>query len=215
MLTCMKDSAHDCLHIYRVLYQAIEISRYEQNVDEDVLIAACLLHDIGRAHQFNNPTVCHAEHGARMAYEHLIMNGWSKEQALHVESCISSHRFRGNNIPQSIEAKILFDSDKLDATGALGIARCLIYEGLISEPIYTLDDSGRINDELEHSEPSFIREYNGKLKVVYNNFYTLKATEIAAQRKAAAEDFYKNLLNEASWAHTVGMERLANLLTGK
>ncbi len=48
MLTCMQDSAHDREHIYRVLYTALDIARYEKNVDYDILITACLLHDIGR-----------------------------------------------------------------------------------------------------------------------------------------------------------------------
>ena len=97
MLSYMNDSAHDCLHIYRVLYLAIEISKYEQKVDEDVLIAACLLHDIGRAYQFNSPELCHAEYGASMAYEYLISNGWHEKQAQHVKSCISTHRYRGRS----------------------------------------------------------------------------------------------------------------------
>ena len=51
MLTCMGDSAHDKDHIYRVLYNALNIARTEKNVDYDVLITSCLLHDIGRKEQ--------------------------------------------------------------------------------------------------------------------------------------------------------------------
>ena len=59
MLSCMEDSAHDKEHIYRVLYHALEIAGEEVDVDYDVLIAACLLHDIGRKEQFADPTLCH------------------------------------------------------------------------------------------------------------------------------------------------------------
>ena len=60
MLDCMSDSAHDKDHIYRVLYIALDIAEYEKDVDHNVLIAACLLHDIGRQEQFDNPQLCHA-----------------------------------------------------------------------------------------------------------------------------------------------------------
>lgn len=61
MLSCIEDSAHDKGHIYRVLYAALDIARTEQNVDRDVLVCACLLHDIGRKEQFENPALCHAK----------------------------------------------------------------------------------------------------------------------------------------------------------
>ena len=64
MLFCMKDAAHDKEHIYRVLYNALEIAKTENNVNYDVLIAACLLHDIGRKEQFENPALCHATVGS-------------------------------------------------------------------------------------------------------------------------------------------------------
>ena len=57
MLSCMDDSAHDREHVYRVLYHALEIAKTLTNVDYDILIAACLLHDIGRKEQFENPAM--------------------------------------------------------------------------------------------------------------------------------------------------------------
>ena len=64
MLSCMQDSAHDKEHVYRVLYNAMIIAEKERDVNYDVLIGACLLHDIGRQEQFADPAVCHAEAGA-------------------------------------------------------------------------------------------------------------------------------------------------------
>ncbi len=71
MKECMQDSAHDQEHIYRVLYMALEIGESERDVDFDVLIAACLLHDIGRKEQFENPNLCHAHTGAEKAFAFL------------------------------------------------------------------------------------------------------------------------------------------------
>ena len=67
MLECMQDSAHDKEHIYRVLYVALDIAEQERHVDYDLLIAACLLHDIGRQEKFENPSLCHAVAGAEKA----------------------------------------------------------------------------------------------------------------------------------------------------
>ena len=67
MLSCMEDSAHDAQHIYRVLYNALLIAKEEEGVDHDVLLAACLLHDIGRKEQFADPALCHAAVGSDKA----------------------------------------------------------------------------------------------------------------------------------------------------
>lgn len=77
MLSCMGDSAHDKEHIYRVLYNALEIANTEINVDYDILIAACLLHDIGRKEQFENPALCHARVGSEKAYRFLKGHGFA------------------------------------------------------------------------------------------------------------------------------------------
>ena len=102
----MQDSAHDEHHVYRVLNGALDIANHEADVDFDVLIAACLLHDIGRESQFANPQLCHAQMGAEMAYDFLISRGWPDYKALQVKQCIAAHRYRGDCPPQSLEAKI-------------------------------------------------------------------------------------------------------------
>ena len=82
MASCMEDSAHDKEHIYRVLYNALDIAETESRVDQDILITACLLHDIGRGEQFRNPNVCHALAGGDMAYKFLTENGFGWRYAL-------------------------------------------------------------------------------------------------------------------------------------
>ena len=126
MRSCMDDSAHDCEHVYRVLYNALEIAKAEQNVDYDILITACLLHDIGRKEQIADPSLCHAAVGSEKAYRFLLEMGKDEAFAVQVKHCIQTHRFRKNLPPQTTEAKILFDADKLDVTGAIGIARSLM-----------------------------------------------------------------------------------------
>ena len=198
MLSCMDNAAHDKEHVFRVLYTAMEIAQTETNVDYDVLITACLLHDVGRKEQFENPALCHAEMGSSKAYAFLIDNGFSADFAEKVKHCIITHRFRNNNQPQTIEAKILFDADKLDTTGALGIARSLQYNGSMGEPLYGFNADGTVSDGTGDEQSSFFREYKFKLENIYNRFLTVSGARLAKKREAAAIAFYNELYAECS-----------------
>lgn len=211
MLSCMEDSAHDCEHIYRVLYDALEIAQSEEGVDFDVLIAACLLHDIGRKEQFENPALCHAMVGGEKAHKFLTDQGFDRDFSERVRHCIQTHRFRRNMQPESMEAKILFDADKLDATGALGIARTLMYKGNVAEPIYTKLPDGSISDGTGDTAPSFFQEYRHKLEKLYGNFYTARGAQLAQERRPIAAAFYESLYREVSSGYLSGREILGEL----
>lgn len=212
MLSCMDDSAHDKEHIYRVLYNALAIAQTEDNVDYDVLIASCPLHDIGRKEQFENPALCHASVGSEKAYQFLIDNGFDKTYAGQVRHCILTHRFRKSSPPESLEAKILFDADKLDVSGAMGIARSLIYKGIVSEPLYTLLPDGTVSTGEHDTVPSFFHEYKYKLENLYSHFYTAKGAEMAGERQKIAVDFYQCLYQEAASSYAHGKNELGKLL---
>lgn len=212
MLECMKDSAHDKEHIYRVLYSALDIARGENCVDYDVLISACLLHDIARQEQSENPAICHAEAGAEKAYKFLTESGFDVSFAEKVKHCILSHRFRKNKAPESTEAKILFDADKIDAAGTLGIARTLVYQGAMCEPLYSLLPDGRVSDGTNDETPSFFQEYKYKLEKIYSRFYTKRGKEISEERRKTAESFYNDMLREVSSSYDNGIELLNNIV---
>ena len=186
MLDCMKDSAHDKEHIYRVLNNALVIAKEEINTDYDVLITACLLHDIARPEQIADPSVCHAAFGSEKAYQFLLDNNFAADLAEKVRDCIRTHRFRRNDQPESLEAKILFDADKLDVSGALGVARTLVYKGTVSDPLYTRKPDGRISDGTDDMLSSFFREYKFKLENLYDRFYTQRGRELALERNTWA-----------------------------
>ena len=213
MLACMEDSAHDKEHIYRVLYNALEIAKTEADVNYDVLIAACLLHDIGRKEQFADPTLCHAAVGAEKAFRFLRENGFDEAFAQQVHHCILTHRFRKATPPETLEAKILFDADKLDVTGAIGIARTLMYKADMAEPLYHVLPTGQISDGSEDSGPSFFREYKFKLEKLYDKFYTARGAQLAQARRQIAADFYENLYREVSSGYIGGKEMLLVRLT--
>ena len=215
MRTCMSDSAHDVEHIYRVLYNALQIAEGEENVDRDVLIAACLLHDIGRQEQFADPTLCHARVGAEKAGRFLRGLGCPEEFAERVCDCIRTHRFRKNDPPVSVEAKILFDADKLDVTGALGIARTLQYKGEVEEPLYRALPDGSISDGTEDTGPSFFREYHFKLERLYDRFLTARGAELARERRKIAAVYYEALWREVTEGRAVGRKLLEESITAE
>lgn len=215
MLSSMADSAHDKEHVYRVLYTALEIAKAEKEVDYDVLIGACLLHDIGRREQLEDPTLCHALVGGDKAYAFLTGHGFPEEYAARVRQCIRTHRFRRNDPPQSLEAKILFDADKLDVAGAMGIARTLVYKGTVSDPLYRLGPDGQVSDGTGDTQPSFFQEYKYKLENLYSRFYTQAGAKMAEQRRPAAVTFYESLLEEVRSAYENGTQALSQVLEKK
>lgn len=208
----MRDSAHDKEHVYRVLYNALDIAAYEHGVDYDILICACLLHDIGRKEQFEDPSLDHAEVGGDKAYAFLTANGFDADFAEKVKKCIVTHRFRKSNPPASVEAKILFDADKLDVTGAMGIARTLVYKGGVNDPLYTLDERGAPSNGANDSTPSFFQEYKYKLENIYDRFYTKRGAERAADRRQTAAAFYNGLLGEVMDTYECGLSEFHKIV---
>ena len=209
MLSCMeRDTAHDKEHVYRVLCSALDIAQTEENVVYDVLICACLLPDIGRMEQLANPKLCHAQVGAQKAYAFLKEHDFSEDFCVHVRECIQTHRFRKGNPPVSIEVKILFDADKIDVSGAVGLARTLAFKGQHGEPFYTRKEDNSISDGTGDTQVSFFQEYKYKLEHIYDKFYTARGVEIARQRQSAAVAFYNSMLEEIQSSYENGKQRL-------
>ena len=211
MLSCMQDSAHDREHVYRVLYGALKLGKDEPGVDWNVLVCACLLHDIGRQEQFRDASLDHASVGAEKAYRFLTKHGYGETFAARVRGCIFTHRFRSEHPPESPEAKLLFDADKLDVCGALGMARTLLYNGEEGEPLYSLLPDGRVSPGEGDKEPSFFQEYKKKLEGIYGRFFTEKGKALAGERRQAAVNFYEALLRESSSLYDAGRAGLRAL----
>ncbi len=211
MHTCMQDSAHDREHVYRVLNNALRIAQGEDGINRDVLIAATLLHDISRAEQMADSRIDHAAHGAEKAYAFLLNHDFPADFCEHVRRCIRTHRFRKAEPPASREAEILFDADKLDVAGAVGIARTLLYSGETGRPLYNRDASGLVSDGTADTEDSFFREYKFKLAGICDHFLTEKGRALARERHAAAIAYYEALLREVQ--DDVGLSALEDLLT--
>jgi uncharacterized protein len=201
MKSCLCDVAHDAEHVHRVLNYAIEIAENESGagceIDFDILTVACLLHDIARPEQFADSRIDHAVFGGVKAYDWLVSSGYSANFANLVKACVETHRFRSDDPPKSIEAKILFDADKLDACGAMGIARTLLHNAHTMRPLYSLDENSLVQDGQDDEQNSFLKEYKYKLEKLYDRFYTDYGSKLAEKRKEAAKSFYNALLTEA------------------
>lgn len=152
--------------------------------------------------------VCHAAAGADKAYRFLVSEGFERRYAERVKQCIQTHRYREDDLPQSLEAKILFDADKLDAAGATGIARTLLYKGIVSEPLYSVQPDGTVSAGENDAAPSFFQEYKFKLENLYSKFYTVKAKELAEERRRIAAAFYSCLYQEVNSSYRNGKREL-------
>jgi len=167
-----------------------------EGVDMDVLLAAAYLHDIGRSYQDeSNGAVCHAEKGAQMAepiVEKLALSEAQKNNILH---CIRSHRFRDRHEPETPEAKVLFDADKLDAIGAVGVARAFLFAGEVGARLH----SAEVN--IEEAEPysaddTGYREFKVKLSKIRQRILTAEGRKLAEDRHVIMVEFFKRFLEE-------------------
>ena len=111
--------SHDWEHTERVYTLCMCIGKKE-NANLEILKYAAILHDIARSHQDkSNGFFCHAKEGGILAKKLLEKYNVDSKKIDKIVDCIQSHRFRGDIIPQTIEAKVLFDSDKLDSIACL------------------------------------------------------------------------------------------------
>ncbi|EKE10660.1 MAG: hypothetical protein ACD_15C00217G0008 [uncultured bacterium] len=191
---------HDWTHVKRVKNLALHIGKKEK-ADIFVLELAALLHDIGRKEEEEGRgKFCHAEKGAEMAKEILERYGIEEEQIENVVHCIETHRWRKNRQPETLEAKIIFDSDKLDSIGAIGIARDFLFSGgagsccLYSGNEKNLAKAGK--NYTYGKEDSALLEYYIKLRFVHKKIVTKEGKKVAKERKKYMDDFFKRFENE-------------------
>ncbi len=133
------DVAHDLNHVMRVYNLCLKLTKGVKNIDLGVLQLAALLHDIAGVKELKDKSgrVCHARESAKMAQKILKKFGYPKNKIDKIVHCILAHRYRTGIRPKIKEVKILFDADKLDALGAIGVARAYIWIGTNKAQIYS------------------------------------------------------------------------------
>lgn len=185
--------SHDFEHTMRVYNLCLHIGKKEK-ADLKILELAALLHDIGRNEEDNKKgKICHAEKGAKIAEK--ILKKFSYNKIPEVLHCIRSHRFRGKNIPISKEAKILFDADKLDSIGAVGVGRAFLFAGEHGAKLHNGEIDVLLTKEYSKEDTAY-REFMVKLQHIKDRMLTKEGQNLAKERHEFMVDFFKRLKKE-------------------
>ncbi len=173
-----REGTHGFKHVERVFNLCMKLGR-EEGADLEILALAALLHDVARPLEEAGKVKDHAVEGARIARRFLRSMGYPEERIEAVAHAIEAHRFSRGPKPRTLEAKILSDADKLDAIGAVGIARVFMYSG----------EHGRgIKDSIEH--------FHEKILKLRELMYTDSGKKIAKDRHEYTIKFLERLTRE-------------------
>lgn len=202
------DPVHGYDHVQRVYHLAEYIAVCER-ADLEIVLAAVLLHDIEAAQMSENDRrgkgeaklqrQQHQHASSEFAAKILRQEGWRPERISAVQHCILSHRFRsGSEQPQTLEARVLYDADKLDAIGAVGVARALAFAQQAGQPVYASPSSKFLETgHLEPGEPhSAYHEYLFKLRKLKASISTPTGNLLAEERHRLMQDYFENLSAE-------------------
>ena len=170
-------ASHGMDHTDRVTCMCRFIGERER-ADREILIPAALLHDIARPLE-KERGIPHEAEGARLAESYLVSIGYNPALIPAIRDAIRTHRFRSDELPESPEAKILSDADKLDALGAVGIARTFMRAA---------EHGGDIDDAVMH--------FHEKLLKLKELMYTDTGRDIATERHAFLVTFIAELEHE-------------------
>jgi uncharacterized protein len=187
--------SHDWEHTLRVLRLCRRIGPAE-GADMLVLEAAALLHDIARPLQdAANGSVCHAVQGAAMAGRIISGLPLTAERRENIIHSVRSHRFRDRHSPESIEAKVLFDADKLDAIGAVGVARAYLFAGELGACLHNPDLPPEQAEAYSRNDTGH-REFSVKLLKIKDCMLTAEGRRMARDRHAFMVTFFNRFLEE-------------------
>jgi uncharacterized protein len=192
------DPVHDFDHVLRVYRMAERLAEIE-GADVEIVRAAALLHDAEGSTPGSESRAIHHQQSAAFAGEILREKGWGEGRIEAVQHCIRAHRFRSDGErPETVEAKVLFDADKLDVLGAIGAVRVVVYAALNRQPTCAEPSPQFLETgEKQPGEPhSAYHEYLFKLRKIKERLFTQSARELAAERDQYLHGFFEQLLAE-------------------
>jgi len=184
--------SHAWEHTQRVFQLCRHIGDAE-DADMDVLLAAACLHDIGRVYQdTSDGRVCHAEKGVELARPIIAPLSITEDRKTNILHCIHAHRFRKPPNPETVEARVLFDADKLDAIGAVGVARAYLFAGEVGARLHNPDVDVAATRPYTREDTGF-REFKVKLSKIKSCMLTREGSRMAAGRHAYMAAFFERL----------------------
>lgn len=193
------EGGHDWFHIERVFKNATLIAK-DEKADAFVVSLAALLHDIADAKFFNGDETI----GAKKASEFLHSENVDNGVITHVVNIIThmsyKNEFSREKPPiQSIEFQVVQDADRLDAIGAIGIARCFNYGGFKNRAIYNpeiLPNLTMTKEEYKKSDAPTINHFYEKLLLLKDKINTKTGKRVAQERHNFMESFLEQFYNE-------------------
>lgn len=200
----INDPVHGFDHVLRVVRLAEHLAGLEA-ADPEIVCAAALLHDGRIQAPPGDPgsasRLDHHEQSAELAGRFLESEGWPPVRIQAVQHCIRAHRFRDDStLPETIEARVVFDADKLDAIGAVGAARAIAFAVQAGKPLFAQPSEVFLRDGiLEPGEPhSAYHEFIFKLVKIKSRLLTESGKRLAEKRHECMLSFFETLARESS-----------------
>ena len=190
------DAAHDFGHVLRVTRMAVRIAAAE-GADVELVRLAALMHDVPAAETtLAERRGAHHLAAAQFAGDLLRSRGLEPQRVANVVHCIEAHRFRDQTVmPATPEARCLYDADKLDSIGAIGVARAFAYGGAHGSRLWSEPWREAPPDEAKPAGSDYtpVHEFVYKLQRLQGTLYTAAARAVAAERHRFMCSFYDQL----------------------
>lgn len=188
------DGSHDLSHIHRVWTNVQRIQQHEGG-DLEVLLAATLLHDCVAVEKDSPLRAQASTLSAEKAASILTHRGWAPDRVAAVAHAVKTHSFSAGFEPQTLEAKILQDSDRLDAIGMVGVARCFYVSGRMGSALYDFTNPTAAGRGYEDTQFA-IEHFHTKLLNLASGFQTGEGARLAAVRHARLVSFLADFMDE-------------------
>ncbi|HEX3990569.1 MAG TPA: HD domain-containing protein [Acetobacteraceae bacterium] len=189
------DGSHDRSHLLRVWRNAIAIANEEPGCDRTVLTAAVILHDCVAVEKNSPQRSAASRLAATRARLILAELGWDAVRIDATAHAIEAHSFSAGIVPETVEARIVQDADRLDAIGAIGIARCFYVAGRMGSGLYDPGDPLAARRDLDDRRFA-LDHFGAKLFKIAGNFQTKAGQAFADTRTRAMREFVGALMNE-------------------
>ena len=196
--TLLLDSGagHDYDHTLRVMKNADLLLTEEPEADGEVVRFAALLHDCARPEEHRSKgRVCHALRGAEIALELMRRENLPEDFCTAVAAAVRCHRYRDGILPETPEGRIVFDADKLDSLGAVGLGRAFLFAGACGARVHNSEEEA-LNGAAYGTEDTAYREYLVKLRHLPEAMLTPAGRRLGKERLEFMESFFERLSRE-------------------
>lgn len=192
------NACHDFEHIMRVVKNAEHLLSLLPQADRETVLCGALMHDFCRQEEDDSDgKIDHATLGEKVVCDLLLAKGCSPKQAKAISSIVGRHRFRSGRKPETLEEKIVYDADKLDSLGAIGIGRAFLFAGKTGAKLHN-SVAEALGGSAYSQEDTAFREYLVKLRHLPEKMQTVPGKKIAAERLDFMTGFFNQLNDEHS-----------------